>query len=83
MSQPRYAAPEYIETCHLIAKKDVWSFGIVLYESLTCRRTVERNRPNEDQKLLDWVRRHLIDSKKKKIRIILDPRLEGRQVLTC
>ncbi|KAJ0668821.1 putative protein kinase RLK-Pelle-RLCK-VIIa-2 family [Helianthus annuus] len=75
-----YAAPDYIETGHLTAKSDVWSFGIVLYEVLTGRRSVERNRPKEDQKLLDWVRRHPIDSKK--FGIILDPKLEAQYSLT-
>ncbi|KAI3731934.1 hypothetical protein L1987_63127 [Smallanthus sonchifolius] len=44
------------------------------------RRSLERNRPREDQNLLDWVRRHPIDSKK--FGIILDPRLEARYSLT-
>ncbi|PWA33920.1 protein kinase superfamily protein [Artemisia annua] len=76
-----YAAPDYIETGHLTAKSDVWSFGIVLYEILTGRRSLERNRPKEDQKLLDWVRRYPIDSKK--FGIILDPRLEAKYSLTA
>ncbi|KAI3764564.1 hypothetical protein L2E82_14575 [Cichorium intybus] len=75
-----YAAPDYIETGHLTAKSDVWSFGIVLYEILTGRRSLERNRPKEDQKLLDWVRRYPIDGKK--FGIIMDPRLEARYSLT-
>ncbi|KAI7746030.1 hypothetical protein M8C21_017240 [Ambrosia artemisiifolia] len=76
-----YAAPDYIETGHLTAKSDVWSFGIVLYEILTGRKSLERNRPKEDQKLLDWVRRYPIDSKK--FGLIMDPRLEARYSLTA
>ncbi|XP_076888758.1 putative serine/threonine-protein kinase PBL19 [Bidens hawaiensis] len=75
-----YAAPDYIETGHLTAKSDVWSFGIVLYEMLTGRRSVDTNRPKEDQKLLDWIRRHPINSKK--FGIIIDPRLEAQYSLT-
>ncbi|KAK1412249.1 hypothetical protein QVD17_33341 [Tagetes erecta] len=75
-----YAAPEYIDTGHLTAKSDVWSFGIVLYEILSGRRSLDRSRPKEDQKLLDWVRRHPIDSKK--FGIIIDPRLEAQYSLT-
>ncbi|CAI9279280.1 unnamed protein product [Lactuca saligna] len=75
-----YAAPDYIETGHLTAKSDVWSFGIVLYEILTGRRSLERSRPKEDQKLIDFVRRYPIDSKK--FGIIIDPRLEARYSLT-
>lgn len=76
-----YAAPDYIETGHLTAKSDVWSFGIVLFEILTGRRSVERNRPKEDQKLLDWVRRYPIDGKK--FGNIIDPRLEAQYSLTA
>ncbi|KAG2660230.1 probable serine/threonine-protein kinase PBL19 isoform X2 [Panicum virgatum] len=49
-----YAAPDYIETGHLTTKSDVWSFGVVLYEILTGRRSMERNRPKNEQKLLEW-----------------------------
>ncbi|XP_076949192.1 putative serine/threonine-protein kinase PBL19 isoform X2 [Bidens hawaiensis] len=76
-----YAAPDYIETGHLTAKSDVWSFGIVLYEILTGRKSLEKNRPKEDQRLLDWVRRYPINSKK--FGLIIDPRLEGQYSLTA
>ncbi|PUZ76824.1 hypothetical protein GQ55_1G321100 [Panicum hallii var. hallii] len=49
-----YAAPDYVETGHLTTKSDVWSFGVVLYEILTGRRSLERNRPKTEQKLLEW-----------------------------
>lgn len=75
-----YAAPEYIDTGHLTAKSDVWSFGIVLYEILSGRRSLDRSRPKEEQKLLDWIRGHPIDSKK--FGIIIDPRLEAQYSLT-
>ncbi|KAL5200736.1 hypothetical protein ABZP36_021939 [Zizania latifolia] len=71
-----YAAPDYIETGHLTIKSDVWSFGVVLYEILTGRRTLERSRPAEEQKLLGWVRRHPPESQS--FRSIMDPRLGGR-----
>ncbi|KAJ9563210.1 hypothetical protein OSB04_008370 [Centaurea solstitialis] len=76
-----YAAPDYIETGHLTAKSDVWSFGIVLYEILTGRRSLERKRPKEDQKLLDWVRRYPIDGKK--FGMIIDSRLGNQYSLTA
>ncbi|KAF8030886.1 hypothetical protein BT93_D0166 [Corymbia citriodora subsp. variegata] len=69
-----YAAPEYVHTGRLTAKSDVWSFGVVLYELITGRRAVERNLPRSEQKLLDWVRPYVSDSKK--FSLILDPRLE-------
>ncbi|KAJ4970520.1 hypothetical protein NE237_003619 [Protea cynaroides] len=70
-----YAAPEYIQTGRLTAKSDVWSFGVVLYELITGRRSVDRNLPRSEQKLLEWVKPYLSDSKK--FHLILDPRLEG------
>lgn len=71
-----YAAPDYIETGHLTVKSDVWGFGVVLYEILTGRRSVERSRPADEQKLLGWVRRHPPDGDS--FRSIMDPRLGGR-----
>lgn len=70
-----YAAPEYVQTGKLTAKSDVWSFGVVLYELITGRRAVERNLPRSEQKLLEWVRPYVSDSKK--FHLIVDPRLEG------
>lgn len=49
---------------------------MVLYELITGRRAVERNLPRSEQKLLDWVRPYVSDSKK--FHLILDPRLEGQ-----
>ncbi|XP_057470403.1 serine/threonine-protein kinase PCRK1-like [Actinidia eriantha] len=69
-----YAAPEYIQTGRLTSKIDVWSYGVFLYELITGRRPLDRNRPRNEQKLLDWVKPHLADLKK--FRQILDPRLE-------
>ncbi|KAI8573875.1 hypothetical protein RHMOL_Rhmol01G0309400 [Rhododendron molle] len=71
-----YAAPEYIQTGRLTAKSDVWSFGVVLYELITGRRAVEKNMPRNEQKLLDWVRPYVSDSRK--FHHIVDPRLEGQ-----
>lgn len=71
-----YAAPDYIETGHLTTKSDVWSFGVVLYEVLTGRRSLERNRPKMEQKLLEWVKQYPADSKR--LSFIMDPRLEGQ-----
>nr|AWA44746.1 hypothetical protein SS91I14_000004 [Saccharum spontaneum] len=76
-----YAAPDYIQTGHLTAKSDVWSFGVVLYEILTGRRSLERSRPAEEQKLLGWVRQHPPDSAG--FRAIMDPRLGGRYPLAA
>lgn len=71
-----YAAPDYIETGHLTAKSDVWSFGVVLYEILTGRRSLERKLPRTEQKLLEWVKKFPPDSKK--FGLLMDPRLENQ-----
>ncbi|XP_066390626.1 probable serine/threonine-protein kinase PBL19 isoform X2 [Miscanthus floridulus] len=70
-----YAAPEYIDSGHLTAKSDVWSFGVVLYEILTGRRSLDRNKPAGEQKLLEWVVQFPPDSRN--FRVIMDPRLLG------
>lgn len=74
-----YAAPEYIQTGRLTSKNDVWSYGVFLYELITGRRPLDRNRPKSEQKLLEWVKPYLSDLKK--FRIIIDPRLEGKYPL--
>lgn len=71
-----YAAPDYIETGHLTSRSDVWSFGVVLYEVLTGRRSLDINRPRSEQKLLDWVRQYPADSRK--FVMIMDSRLDNQ-----
>ncbi|KAG4118629.1 hypothetical protein ERO13_D11G027900v2 [Gossypium hirsutum] len=70
-----YAAPEYIDTGHLTIQSDIWTFGVVLYEIITGRRTVERNRPTSEQKLLEWVKNFPPNSKR--FSMIIDPRLRN------
>ncbi|KAI3899952.1 hypothetical protein MKW92_010899 [Papaver armeniacum] len=68
------AAPEYVQMGRLTSKSDVWSFGVVLYKLITGRRSVDRNLPKSEQKLLEWVKPYVSGSKK--FYLIMDPRLE-------
>lgn len=70
-----YAAPEYIATGHLTPKSDIYSFGTVLLELLTGRRVIDKNRPNGEQKLVEWAKPYL---NKRKIFRVMDPRIEGQ-----
>ncbi|CAH1417391.1 unnamed protein product [Lactuca virosa] len=73
-----YSAPEYIQTGRLTSKNDVWSYGVFLYELITGRRPMDRNRPAGEQKLLEWVRPFLDD---KNFPLIVDSRLDGKYSL--
>jgi serine/threonine protein kinase len=64
-----------MQTGRLTAKSDIWSYGVLLYELITGRRPIDRNRPKSEQKLLEWVKPYVGD--KKRFPIIIDPRLEG------
>ena len=54
---------------------------MVLYEILTGRKSMERNRPKEEQTLLDWVKHFPVDSKR--FSSIIDPRLENQYSLSA
>jgi len=68
-----YAAPEYIMTGHLTAMSDVYSYGVVLLELLTGRKSLDKSRPVREQTLADWAFPLL--THKKKVLGIVDPRL--------
>ncbi|CAE6085852.1 unnamed protein product [Arabidopsis arenosa] len=74
-----YAAPEYIQTGRLTSKSDVWGYGVFIYELITGRRPLDRNKPKGEQKLLEWVRPYLSDTRR--FRLIVDPRLEGKYMV--
>ncbi|XP_050381506.1 serine/threonine-protein kinase PBL34-like [Argentina anserina] len=71
-----YAAPEYVMTGHLTSKSDVYSFGVVLLELLSGRRSMDKNRPQGEQNLVEWARPHFGD--RRRYYRLVDPRLEGR-----
>lgn len=50
-----YCAPEYQRTGQLTVKSDIYSFGVVLLELITRRRTIDNTRPTREQNLVTWV----------------------------
>lgn len=74
-----YAAPEYVATGHLTAKSDIYSFGVVLLELLSGKRAIDKNRPNGEQKLVEWAKPYL--NNKRKIFRVVDARIEGQYSL--
>lgn len=53
----------------------------MLYEILTGRRSLERECPKPEQKLLDWVKQHPAESRR--FGMIMDPRLENDYSLSA
>ncbi|XP_010489347.1 PREDICTED: probable serine/threonine-protein kinase NAK isoform X2 [Camelina sativa] len=76
MGTQGYAAPEYVATGHLYVKSDVYGFGVVLAEILTSLHALDPTRPTGQHNLTEWIKPHL--SERRKLRSIMDPRLEGR-----
>jgi serine/threonine protein kinase len=49
-----YVAPEWFKSIGITAKVDVYSFGVILLELICCRRNVELEVTEEDQKILTY-----------------------------
>uniref|UniRef100_M4EHW6 non-specific serine/threonine protein kinase n=1 Tax=Brassica campestris TaxID=3711 RepID=M4EHW6_BRACM len=74
-----YCAPEYAMTGQLTAKSDVYSFGVVLLEVISGRRTIDGDRPTEEQNLISWAEPLLKD--RRMFTRIVDPNLKGNYPL--
>ncbi|KAD4585299.1 hypothetical protein E3N88_22900 [Mikania micrantha] len=71
-----YAAPEYNATGHLTAKCDIYGLGVVLLVSITGRKALDLQGPEEEVILVKWA-----TSVGSNIKKIMDPRLEGKYPL--
>lgn len=54
----------------------MFSFGVVLLEILSGRRSIDKNRPEREHNLVKWAKPYLAN--KRKILRVLDNRLEGQ-----
>ncbi|CAM6100849.1 unnamed protein product [Calypogeia fissa] len=68
-----YLDPEYYQTHKLTEMSDVYSFGIVLLETVCGREPLNMNRPRDERSLLEWVRPYIKDAN---IEQIVDPEIQ-------
>ncbi|KAL8252312.1 hypothetical protein R6Q59_036005 [Mikania micrantha] len=71
-----YMAPEYLATGNLTAKCDIYGLGVVLLVSITGRKALDLQGPEEEVILVKWA-----TSVGSNIKKIMDPRLEGKYPL--
>ncbi|PWA67515.1 protein kinase-like domain-containing protein [Artemisia annua] len=75
-SNERYMAPEYARSGKLTEKSDVFSYGVVLLELITGRKSVDVSQPLGDESLVEWARpllSHALETKD--FKVLVDPRL--------
>ncbi|KAH9621452.1 hypothetical protein KSS87_011590 [Heliosperma pusillum] len=70
-----YCAPEYQRTGQLTSKSDVYSYGVVLLELITGRRTIDTRKPTQEQHLVAWATPVFRDPSRHLE--LADPRLDG------
>ncbi|XP_043812053.1 receptor-like serine/threonine-protein kinase ALE2 isoform X2 [Manihot esculenta] len=69
-----YLAPEYAMTGHLLVKSDVYSYGVVLLELLTGRKSVDLSQPPGQENLVAYARPLLTN--KEGLEAIIDPSIK-------
>ncbi|XP_028773981.1 G-type lectin S-receptor-like serine/threonine-protein kinase LECRK3 [Neltuma alba] len=74
-----YMAPEWLKNAPVTAKVDVYSFGVMLLETIFCRRHIELHPSQdegegEDMILIDWV---LYSAKEGNLRVMVDHDVEA------
>jgi serine/threonine protein kinase len=50
-----YIAPEWLKNLPITVKANVYSFGIVFFVIICCRRSIDINAPQDEVVLVDWV----------------------------
>ncbi|TVU35637.1 hypothetical protein EJB05_17537 [Eragrostis curvula] len=68
-----YVAPEYANSGMLNEKSDIYSFGVVLLESVTARDPVDYSKPADEVNLVEWLKMMVTN---KKAEEVVDPNLE-------
>lgn len=67
-----YVAPECASTGMLNERSDVYSFGVLIMEIISGRKPVDYNRPAEEAKLVEWLKK-MVSSRNSEG--VLDPKL--------
>ncbi|CAN8238363.1 unnamed protein product [Cochlearia groenlandica] len=70
-----YLAPEYAVTGRVTTKVDVYSFGVILMEIITGRKSLDESQPEESIHLVSWFKRMYIN-KESSFKKAIDPTID-------